>query len=182
MFTKLLKDEREKMEKALESSSKYYASRADAIDKFNHLPKTSITETKSTSASSAKGGKDGDENKTGASSITEEKISTNDGGKINVHRVKALAALDAQVYNDLVSALQSMIDGYVVILDNLEKNWDKLESPRGKEHHHHHRLWVVTTLVLSVVLIVQTFFCAKAMAGSESVKRTLGRPNLSRNL
>lgn len=132
MFTKLLKDERDKMEKALESSSKYYASRADAIDKFNHLPKSSVTETKSKSTSS--GGKDGDENKEGISSSTEEKLSTNDGGKINVHRVKALAALDAQVYIDLVSALQSMMDGYVVILDNLEKNWDKLESPRGKEY------------------------------------------------
>jgi hypothetical protein len=134
MFTKLLKDERDKMEKALESSSKYYASRADAIDKFNHLPKTSITETKSTSTSNAKGGKDGDENKVGVSTSTEEKILTADGGKINIHRVKALAALDAQVYVDLVSALQSMMDGYVVILDNLEKNWDKLESPRGKEY------------------------------------------------
>lgn len=134
MFTKLLKDEREKMEKALDVSSKYYSSRADAIDKFNHLPKTSITETKSTSKSSATGGKEGDENKEASSTSTEEKTSTSDGGKINAHRVKALAALDAQMYMDLVCALQSMMDGYVVILDNLEKNWDKLECPRGKEY------------------------------------------------
>jgi hypothetical protein len=132
MFTKLLKEEREKMEKALDSSSKYYASRADAIDKFTHLPKTSSTETKSTSKSTATGGKDGDENKESTSTSTEEKTSTSDGGKVNAHRVKALAALDAQMYVDLVGALQSMTDGYVVILDNLEKNWDKLENPRGK--------------------------------------------------
>jgi len=132
MFAKLLKDEREKMEKALDSSSKYYASRADAIDKFTHLSKTSSSETKSTSKSTTTGGKDGDENKDSTSTSTEEKTSTSDGGKVNVHRVKALAALDAQMYVDLVSALQSMADGYVVILDNLEKNWDKLENPRGK--------------------------------------------------
>ena len=132
MFFKLLKDEREKLEKALSDSSKYYSSRADAIDKFTHLPKTSVTETKSTSKSNATGGKDGDENKASTSSSTEEKIATSDGGKINTHRVKALAALDAQTYMDLVSALQSMVDGYCVILDNLEKNWDKLENPRGK--------------------------------------------------
>lgn len=134
MFSKLLKDERDKVDKALSETSKYYSSRADAIDKFSHLPKTSVTETKSTSKSTATGGKDGDENKEAASSSTEEKTSTSDGGKINSHRVKALAALDAQIYVDLVSALQSMMDGYVVILDNLEKNWDKLENPRGKEY------------------------------------------------
>ena len=107
-------------------------SRADAIDKFTHLPKTSVTETKSTSKANATGGKDGDENKASTSSSTEEKIATSDGGKINTHRVKALAALDAQTYMDLVSALQSMQSGYCVILDNLEKNWEKLENPRGK--------------------------------------------------
>lgn len=132
MFSKLLKEEREKMEKALGETSKYHASRADAIDKFSHLPKTSSTETKSTSKSNATGGKEGDENKESTSTSTEEKTSTSDGGKVNMHRVKALAALDAQMYLDLVSALQSMADGYVVILDNLEKNWDKLENPRGK--------------------------------------------------
>lgn len=132
MFSKLLKEEREKMEKSLSESSKYYASRADAIDKFSHTPKTSVTETKSTSKSSATGGKDGDENKESTSTSTEEKTATSDGGKINTHRAKALAALDAQMYIDLASALQSMMDGYVVILDNLEKNWEKLENPRGK--------------------------------------------------
>lgn len=132
MFVKLLKEEREKMESSLSDTSKYYASRADAIDKFSHLSKTSTTETKSTSKSSATGGKDGDENKESTSTSTEEKTSTSDGGKINMHRVKALAALDAQMYVNLASALQSVMDGYVVILDNLEKNWEKLENPRGK--------------------------------------------------
>lgn len=132
MFSKLLKEEREKYEKSLSETSKYYSSRADAIDKFSHLPKTSVTETKSTSKSNATGGKDGDENKESTSSSKEEKTSTSDGGKVNLHRVKALAALDAQMYSDVVGALQSMMDGFIVILDNLEKNWDKLENPRGK--------------------------------------------------
>lgn len=132
MFSKLIKEEREKMEKSLSETSKYYSSRADAIDKFSHLPKTSSTETKSTSKSNATGGKEGDEKKESTSTSMEEKTSTIDGGKVNAHRAKALAALDAQMYLDLAGALQSMMDGYVVILDNLEKNWDKLENPRGK--------------------------------------------------
>ena len=132
MFSKLLKDEREKMEKSLSETAKYYSSRADAVDKFSHLPKTSVTETKSTSKSNATGGKDGDENKESTSNSTEEKTSTSDGGKVNIHRVKALAALDAQTYTDLVAALETMMNGYLIIIDNLEKNWEKLENPRGK--------------------------------------------------
>jgi len=131
-FAKLLKDEREKMEKSLGESSKYYSSRAETIDKFSHLPKTSTTESKTSTKLNATGGKDGDEQKESSSSSSEEKISTNDRGKVNIHRVKALAALDAQMYVDLVSGLHTMLDGYVIILDNLAKNWDKLENPRGK--------------------------------------------------
>ena len=36
------------------------------------------------------------------------------------------------MYVDLLSGLQAVMDGYVIILDNLEKNWEKLENPRGK--------------------------------------------------
>ena len=51
---------------------------------------------------------------------------------MNAHRVKALAALDAQMYVDLLAGMQAVMDGYVLILDNVEKNWEKLENPRGK--------------------------------------------------
>lgn len=105
--------------------------RADAIDKFSHLPKSTTTSTETSSSSSSTGGKDGDESKS-ASSTTTEKKSTKSDEAVNMHRVKALAALDAQMYVDLLSSTQAVMDGYVIILDNLEKNWDKLENPRGK--------------------------------------------------
>ena len=133
MMSKLLKEEREKMEKSLADSSKYYSSRADAIDKFTHLKKTSKSETKSSSKSSATGGKDGDESKESSSSSTEEKTTHGDG-EMNLHRARALAALDSQAYMDLSVAMQTMMDSYVCILDNLEKNWEKLENPRGKNY------------------------------------------------
>ena len=66
---------------------------------------------------------------------TEEKVSN--GGKVNGHRVKALAALDAQTYVDLLAALNGVLDGYLIILDNMEKNMDKLEHPRGKGYGGH---------------------------------------------
>lgn len=108
-----------------------YFHRADAIDKFTHLPKTSTTSTETTSTSSSTGGKDGDESKNSTSTSTEKK-STKSEEAVNMHRVKALAALDAQTYVDLLAGMQAVIDGYVMILDNLEKNWEKLENPRGK--------------------------------------------------
>jgi hypothetical protein len=106
-------------------------SRADAIDKFSHLPKTCTTSTETTSSSSSTGGKDGDESKNSTSSSTEKKC-TKSEEPLNIHRAKALAALDAQMYVDLLAGMQSVMDGYVLILDNLEKNWEKLENPRGK--------------------------------------------------
>mmetsp|Transcript_16799 Transcript_16799/g.35094 ORF Transcript_16799/g.35094 Transcript_16799/m.35094 type:complete len:260 (+) Transcript_16799:158-937(+) len=127
---KHLKEQRESWEKSLTETSKYYSSRAEAIDKFSHIPKTSKSETKSTSKSSSTGGKDGDESKESSSVSTEEK--TSNGGTLNIHRIKALAALDAQMYVDLVAALKGMMDGYVIVLDNMEKNLDKLENPRGR--------------------------------------------------
>ena len=108
-----------------------FKQRADAIDKFSHLPKSTTTSTETSSSSSSTGGKDGDESKS-ASSTTTEKKSTKSDEAVNMHRVKALAALDAQMYVDLLSSTQAVMDGYVIILDNLEKNWDKLENPRGK--------------------------------------------------
>jgi len=133
MMTKLLKDKREQLEKSLSDSSKYYASRADAIDKFNHLSKTSKVQTTSESTGKSTGGKDGDSNTTSSNTSTETKTSTG-SDKIDPHRVKSLAALDAQMYCDLKFALEGMVDDYLIILDNFEKNMDKLEHPRGKAY------------------------------------------------
>eukprot|EP00574_Skeletonema_japonicum_P013678 CAMPEP_0201733170 /NCGR_PEP_ID=MMETSP0593-20130828/30807_1 /ASSEMBLY_ACC=CAM_ASM_000672 /TAXON_ID=267983 /ORGANISM="Skeletonema japonicum, Strain CCMP2506" /LENGTH=252 /DNA_ID=CAMNT_0048226269 /DNA_START=26 /DNA_END=784 /DNA_ORIENTATION=+ len=133
MMAKLLKDKREQLEKSLSETSKYYSSRADAIDKFNHLSNTSKVETSSESTGKSTGGKDGDSNTTSSNTSCETKTSTA-SDKIDAHRVKALAALDAQMYCDLKFALEGMVDDYLIILDNFEKNMDKLEHPRGKAY------------------------------------------------
>jgi len=130
-MSKLLKEKREEFEKSLSETSKYHASRADAIDKFNHISKTSKVETKSESNGVSTGGKDGDMNTTSSNNSTEIKISTA-SDKVDVHRVKSLAALDAQMYYDLKFAMEGMVDDYLIILDNFDKNLEKLENPRGK--------------------------------------------------
>ena len=133
MMSKLLKEKREQLSTSLSDTSKYYSSRADAIDKFNHLSKTSKVQTTSESTGKSTGGKDGDSNTTSSNTSVETKTSTS-SDKIDAHRVKALAALDAQMYCELKFALEGMVDDYLIILDNFEKNMDKLEHPRGKSY------------------------------------------------
>jgi hypothetical protein len=36
------------------------------------------------------------------------------------------------MYYDLKFALEGMVDDYLIILDNFDKNLEKLENPRGK--------------------------------------------------
>ena len=134
MMTKLLKEKRESLEKTLAETSKYYSSRADAIDKFSHIAKTSKVETTTESTGKSTGGKDGDSNTTSSNTSVETKTSTGNVNKIDTTRVKSLAALDAQMYCDLKFALEGMVDDYLIILDNFEKNMDKLEHPRGKAY------------------------------------------------
>ncbi len=134
MMSKLLKEKREALEKTLAETSKYYSSRADAIDKFSHIAKTSKVETTSESTGKSTGGKDGDTNTTSSNTSVETKTSTGSVNKIDTTRVKSLAALDAQMYCELKFALEGMVDDYLIILDNFEKNMDKLEHPRGKAY------------------------------------------------
>ena len=131
MMSKLLKEKREAFEKSLSDTSKYYSSRSDAIDKFNHLSKVSKVETVTESKGSSTGGKDGDSNTTSSNTSTEIKTSTS-SNTVDIHRVKSLAALDTQTYFELKFAVEGMMDDYLIILDNFEKNMDKLENPRGK--------------------------------------------------
>ena len=131
MMSKLLKEKREAFEKSLSETSKYYSSRSDAIDKFNHLSKVSKVETVTESKGSSTGGKDGDSNTTSSNTSTEVKTSTA-SNTVDIHRVKSLAALDTQTYFELKFAVEGMMDDYLIILDNFEKNMDKLENPRGK--------------------------------------------------
>lgn len=126
---KYLSECRETWTKSLSESAKYYSGRADAIEKFSHLPSSSVTETKSSSSSNKdESGTKKDESST-STSKEEKTTSSSDGA--NVHRIKSLAAYDAQNYAVLRSALVELIDGYAIVMDNFEKNMEKLEMPKG---------------------------------------------------
>jgi len=125
---KFLKETREELSKKLESIPAYFSSRADAVDKLG-LPKTSSSNTKVETSTESKGGKDGDETKSSVTTTKEEKESN--GAKTDAHRTKAVLAIDVQCYADLFATINLLLTDYVTVLDNIEKNEDKLKAPKG---------------------------------------------------
>lgn len=125
---KLMDECKEKLEKKLDEIPSYYSKRADAVDKLN-LMQTSVTETKTSSSSEAKGGKDGDETKSSKSTTKEEKSSGSP--TMAFHRIQHVYAIDIQTYLSLRASMAYCISSFVAILDNIEKNKDKLEQPKG---------------------------------------------------
>merc|ERR1712071_511208 len=89
----------------------------------------SKTTTKTDSSSS--GGKDGDESKNNTTVTEDEKAI--EASKPSVHRIKHLVAIDVQWYSTLRKTLISVVDGMTMILDNMEKNAEKLKSPKGTQ-------------------------------------------------
>ena len=125
---KFLKETREELTKKLESIPTYYSNRADAVDKLG-LPKTTSSSTKVETSTESKGGKDGDESKSSVTTTKEEKESN--GSKADVHRSQAVLAIDVQCYADLYATINLLLTDYVTVLDNVEKNEDKLKAPKG---------------------------------------------------
>lgn len=130
MIAKVLKDTREEFEKKMDAISKYYAGRADAVEKLN-LPKVTTSESKTKSESDSTGGKDGDEKKSSTSVVTTEETKQSGLKRENYFRLKHLVSLDIQFYGEMKTLCANVEDAYVLILDNMEKNKEKLSAPKG---------------------------------------------------
>mmetsp|Transcript_19173 Transcript_19173/g.27974 ORF Transcript_19173/g.27974 Transcript_19173/m.27974 type:complete len:245 (+) Transcript_19173:84-818(+) len=123
---KALKETRESLVKNMGALLSYYSQRADAVDKLA-LEKKTESETSSTSKteSSVEG-----ENKEGSSSSTEKKVITViDKGY--PFRLMHLVALDVSAYFSAKSGLVECFNDYLMVMDNVEKNKEKITSPKG---------------------------------------------------
>lgn len=125
---KVMEEIKEKLEKKLEELPSYYSKRADAVDKLG-LASTTTSETMTESTSKSTGGKDGDESKTSSATTKEDKTSGNK--TMDFHRIQHVYALDIQMYSSLQSSLAFCISSFLIILDNVVKNKEKLELPKG---------------------------------------------------
>jgi len=131
-ISKALKEVKESLLKKMDTIPSYYNSRADLVDKFG-LTKKTVSTTKTVSKSTVKGGKDGDENKESSTEVTEEKSAGNAldlDGKL-YPRFLALVAADVNTYVNARVGMIECRDSLLMILDNVEKNMEKLSSPKG---------------------------------------------------
>merc|ERR1712038_1637001 len=124
-ISKALKEVKESLMKKMEFIPTFYNSRADLVDKFGL--------TKSMTKSDVKGGKEGDESKESCTEVTEEKTT---GSVLDLdsklkNRFMALVKLDVNCYVSARIGLVECRDSLLMILDNVEKNMDKLTSPKG---------------------------------------------------
>lgn len=129
---KALKEVKESLVKKLDAVPTFYSTRADLIDKFG-LTKNVVSTTKTMTKSDVKGGKDGDESKQSSTEVTEEKSTGNvlDVKSKLCHRFIALVKADVNCYVSAKTGLIECRDSLLMILDNVEKNIDKLTSPKG---------------------------------------------------
>lgn len=131
-ISKALKEVKDSLVKKLEALPSFYSSRADLIDKFG-LSKSTISTTKTVSKSTSKGGKDGDESKESCTEVTEEKSA---GTPLDLEsklysRFMALVKSDVICYVNARMGMVECRDSLLMIFDNIEKNMEKLSSPKG---------------------------------------------------
>ena len=84
-------------------------------------------EATSASSKSTSTGGEKDENKTSTSSSTEKKQSTRN----DTDRLKAVVSVDVKTYSEARNALMTVYNALVTVLDCVEKNYEKLEKPKG---------------------------------------------------
>mmetsp|Transcript_11623 Transcript_11623/g.23818 ORF Transcript_11623/g.23818 Transcript_11623/m.23818 type:complete len:243 (+) Transcript_11623:36-764(+) len=125
MVAKYAKEVKDDLIKTLDSLPGYFDARAGAYEKMPTVPSKSSTS--STSSSTSSGGKDGDEKKESTSTSTEEKKN----GSTSMDRANHVVAIDVQFYFKFKIALTTLIDSYAVVIDNVNKNFDKLVAPKG---------------------------------------------------
>lgn len=123
---KALKEAKENLLKKMDSLLAYYNDRAGAVEKLA-LEKTTISKTAGTNKSEST---KEDEKKEGSSSSTEEKV-TSVVDKAYPFRVMHLVALDVNAYFAAKSGLTDCVNEIIMALDNVEKNMDKITSPKG---------------------------------------------------
>eukprot|EP00592_Proboscia_alata_P007721 CAMPEP_0194357528 /NCGR_PEP_ID=MMETSP0174-20130528/5005_1 /TAXON_ID=216777 /ORGANISM="Proboscia alata, Strain PI-D3" /LENGTH=251 /DNA_ID=CAMNT_0039127603 /DNA_START=100 /DNA_END=855 /DNA_ORIENTATION=- len=128
VVAKFLKESREKLEKQIDVTD-YYTKRADAVDKLG-LSKSTFAKTTTNTSSNSTGGKDGDEKKTNQSNVEESKT-TGSSAKPDYFRLKAISAIDTAFYCAMRSTVVEMIDIYSCVIDNVEKNFERLSQPKG---------------------------------------------------
>ena len=131
---KYMAENKEKINKGLDEVSKYYSSRAEALEKCK-LPamnKTTVvtkTDSESEGFTTEKG--DAKSNETKTSTEEKETQTTAFRSPELEYRKQAVTAVDVLHYQKAKALLQTAITGYAMAADFLEKNKEKIAEPKG---------------------------------------------------
>lgn len=118
---KQLQDTIEGLSKSMDELVKYFAARADAMDKLQLATETA-------SETQKEENERGKETKT---TVTKE--TKKSSGHPEFHRIEAVYAIDTQYYAVAKKAFRTVKSAYVANVDFLLKNQDKLEAPKGND-------------------------------------------------
>lgn len=132
---KAMSDSKEKIDKGLDEIVKYYASRADAMEKckqFSTQAKVNTT-TKTQATSEGNDSEKGDNKSNETKTVVEEKETvTTQGARLELeYRKNAVTAIDVLYYTKAKSLFQLALTSYMASVDFADKNADKLASPKG---------------------------------------------------
>ena len=129
---KQLKDDRERLEKALEELSKYASTRADAMEKCK-LPSSTKTKTttQSTSSGETKGGEK--EGATSSNNKSEEEKTVETAAQTSdaAFRQQAVWSVDALYYSKARNAYMTALTCFMTAADFMDKNKEKIAAPKG---------------------------------------------------
>lgn len=117
-------------QKAWDSLPDYAAQRAATVEKIND--KLSQEKSQTTTVTEAKGGKDGDEDKSVKATVTKDSVTTSSPVD---DWLAQLVVLDVKWYFNLAHLLEGLRDQYAITFDVIEKNKDKITRPRGSGAH-----------------------------------------------
>ncbi|GKY92026.1 hypothetical protein MPSEU_000174200 [Mayamaea pseudoterrestris] len=131
---KHINDSQEKLQKQLEELVKYYATRADAVEKCK-LPSTSSTMT-TTKVEANASGTDKEKGDTANSStsqtVEQKKVESSSTASELVFRQDAVVAVDVLFYSKAKNLFSLALTSLLSALDFVQKNQEKIEAPRGK--------------------------------------------------
>lgn len=124
---KALQESRTALLSKMDSLTSYYKDRADAVEK---LPLEKVTKTLSKVSTAVESTKE-EEKKSSSTQSEDEKTVQVVVDKVTPFRMMHLVALDVAVYYKAKAGLEDVWNDFIMLLDQVEKNKEKLVTPKG---------------------------------------------------
>jgi hypothetical protein len=123
---KALQETRTSLLSKLDAITLYYKERAEAVEK---LALVKVTKTSSKTSSLVESTKEEEKKESNTISSDEKKVEVQD--KVTPFRMMHLVAMDVAAFYKAKAGVESSLNEFIMVLDNVEKNKSKLTTPKG---------------------------------------------------